>query len=207
MGIIQPRAYHREGIIRSWTVKGEELRRHFNLLHNKAQEALGPNPSCLTGSHCKYCETRHDCEAALKSGMALYEVASKPLRLDMKPKDMGTQLDIVNRAMEQLGFLKTAYEERISNELRKGGSVEGYTLSPRLGNKEWTVPIDQIVNLGKMLDIDLEKPHAVITPAQAIKKGMEKETVNSLSERKQGSVELVKKKDSVASRIFGNKGN
>jgi len=205
--IIQPRAYHREGIIRSWSVNGADLRKQANLLHNKAHEALGANPMCLTGSHCKYCETRHDCEAALNAGMSLFEVASTPIRTDMKPQEMGTQLDIVNRAIEQLGFLKTAYTERITNELKKGGTVEGYTLSPKLGNKEWVVPIDQVIGLGKMLEIDLEKPQAVITPAQAIKKGMDKATVNSLSERKQGSVELVKKKDSIASRIFGKKGN
>ena len=123
MTIVQPRAYHREGIIRTWTVNGAELRGHINKLHNKAHEALGPNPSCLTGSHCKNCETRHDCEAALKAAMNLYEVASQPLRLDMNMKDMGVQLDIVNRAIEQLGYLKTAYEERITAELKKGRSV------------------------------------------------------------------------------------
>ena len=206
MTIVQPRGYHREGPIRTWTVNGSELRRHINLLHNKAQEALGSNPMCLTGSHCKYCETRHDCEAALKTGLELYETAMNPVRTDMTFDDMGIQLDIVNRAIEQLGFLKTAYEGRISNELRKGGHVKGWTLSPKLGNKDWTVPVDQIANLGKMMDIDLLKPTSVITPAQAIQKGLDKDLVNSLSERKQGSVQLVKKGDSVASRIFNNKG-
>lgn len=205
ISIIQPRAYHREGPVRSWATKGTDLRRHVNMLHNKAHEALGNDPMCLTGGHCKYCETRHDCEAALKAGMSLFEVASKPIRTDMEMKDVGTQLDIVNRAIEQLEFLKTAYEERISNELRKGGSVTGWTLSPKLGRKQWNVSLDRVLNLGKMLDIDLEKPQEAITPAQAIGKGMDKAVVNSLSERKKGSVELVKKGDSVASRIFGKK--
>jgi hypothetical protein len=206
MTIVQPRGYHRDGKVRPWTVKGDELRRHVNLLHNKAQEALSDNTMCLTGSHCRYCETRHDCEAAHKFAMEMYEIAMKPIRLDMSFGDMSIQLDMVNRAIEQLGFLKTAYEERISNELRRGGYVAGWTLSPKLGNREWNVSSNQIANLGKMMGVDLVKPMSILTPAQAIKKGLDKETVNSLSERKQGSVQLVKKEDSVASRIFNKKG-
>ena len=74
-----------------------------------------------------------------------------------------------------------------------------------MGRRQWNVDLEQVINLGEMLGIDLKQPEAAITPTQALKKGMDKETVNSLSERKQGSIELVKKGDTVASRILSKK--
>lgn len=207
MTIVQPRAYHRDGPIRTWKTTGAELRAKVNMLHNKAQEALSGDTNCLTGSHCRYCEARHDCEAALNCGMDLYEVASKPIRTVMSFDDMGVQLDIIDRAIEQLGFLKTAYEQRITNELKQGGHVDGWSLSPKYGNLEWNVDLDQVLNLGKMMGVELEKPKAVITPRQAMDKGLDKDAVMALASRKKGTVKLTRKGDTVASKIFGKKGN
>ena len=39
--IAQPRAYHRDGIIRELAIKAIELLKYFDILHNNAREALG----------------------------------------------------------------------------------------------------------------------------------------------------------------------
>jgi hypothetical protein len=61
--IAQPRAYHREGPIRSWEFNYFAIRGLTRMRRDAAREALSPNPRAIPGDHCRDCRARHDCEA------------------------------------------------------------------------------------------------------------------------------------------------
>ena len=103
--IVQPRAFHRDGSIRQWTVKLSNLRGYFNILHSNAHIALSNDSIIRSGKHCRFCSARHACPAALQAGMTLYETAIKPVPIELSPQALGVQLLIIQRAIKQLEYL------------------------------------------------------------------------------------------------------
>ncbi len=60
--IVQPRAFHKGGHIRSWSIAPDTLVAWGQkVLKAKAAEAMGPAPKFIAGSHCKYCPYSAQC--------------------------------------------------------------------------------------------------------------------------------------------------
>lgn len=198
--IIQPRAYHRRGTIREWKFKASEARPYFNILSANAHEALGPNPVTRSGSHCRYCSARHNCETALRAGISLYDVASQPTPLNMSPAAVGVQLGIVKRAIKQLEGIETGLTEHAKHLLRSGQCVPGFNMQPKLGKEVWTSSNETVIALGESLGHDLRKK-GVKTPKQARDLGINADVIKQFTKR-EPSVELTQDDGSKARRIF-----
>jgi hypothetical protein len=169
--IVQPRAYHEDGPIRTWSVVASELRGMFNQLRDSAAVALGDNATFNTGTHCKNCPGRHTCPAASKASVDLYEAATsaKPSQLDAH--NMGLQLSIVERAHEHLTALRASYKEQIGHMLKSGESVSGWGVRERPCNLEWSKKDDDVYQIGDMMGLDLRKIKP-FTPKQALDAGL-----------------------------------
>jgi len=198
--IAQPRAFHRDGSVRNWTVKGSDLRGYFNTLTNHANAALSATAETHTGTHCRYCEARHACPAALKAGLDTYEVTGKPLPVELSVEAMGVQLSIIQRAKKQLEYLESGFEEQIKGKIRAGVSVPGWTVQEGLGREKWKVPVAEIISMGDMMGKDLRK-HEAITPKQAKKLGIDKSIIDVFIERPHTGLKLVAV-DNKAKRVF-----
>lgn len=202
--IVQPRAFHRDGPIREWVVKGSDLRGYFNTLSANAHEALGPNAVYRTGSHCKHCSGRHACPAALKAGLALYEVVTKPIPAELSPEAMGLQLSLIKRARKQLEYLESGFEEQLKSVVRGGTSVPGWMVEPKFGREKWNKPLEEVFALGDMLGHDLREPKA-ITPNAARKLGVDDAVITAYSIKPNSGVALVPDTGNKAKSIFGAK--
>ena len=77
MTIVQPRPYHEDGVIRSWTITIAELEAYRLALAAAAVVALLPNPTVQSGSHCRYCRARHACPAAHKAAMTAIDITGQ----------------------------------------------------------------------------------------------------------------------------------
>ena len=201
--IIQPRAYHRDGPIREWVVKGSDLRAHFNTLEMNAAEALGPNAICRSGSHCKHCSARHACEAVLTAGMLIYEVARQPIPFELSPTALGVQLLIIRKAKEKLNLLESGIEEQTMRVIKAGKIIPNFNLVQGKGNEKWTKPVAEILALGALYDKDLKKPDEAITPNQARQKGMDPDLIASYSDRPFTGLKLVEDNGNKAKLLFG----
>ena len=200
--IVQPRAYHRDGPIREWIVKLCDLRAYFNILHDNADIALGNNAIIRTGKHCRDCQARHACPAALKAGLGLYEVAMKPTPQDLTPFALGVQLLIVQRAIKQLEYVETGLKEQAKNVAKKS-VIPNFMLEMGTGNLVWNKPTTEIIALGTSLKIDLRNPKkAVITPTQAKKLGIDETVINAYSEKPKTGLKLVPDNGSKAKLLF-----
>ena len=205
--VIQPRAHHRDGIIREWVVKLSDLRGYFNILNAKAHEALGPNPILHTGSHCRFCSARHACAPALQAGVGLYEVAAKPVPLELSPLSLGVQLLIIKRAIKQLEYLESAYMERVKVTIKKGTLVPNWNMEHGRGKLAWNKPANEIIALGNLLGFDLKKPDAVKTPTQAKSLGIDDAVINAYSDKPRTGLMLVPDNGSKARKFFGDNNN
>lgn len=203
--IVQPRAYGKGGPVREWTVSnanaiGSDLRAMINVAHNSAQEALSGEAKATSGPHCKHCPARAHCPAALAGGSQLYDASVDPFALELSDESLGIQLQIVNEAMERLGALKTGYEELIEHKLRQGSVVPGWQLSQSRGSEVWTLPDEQVLRLGQLMDVNLiAKPK---TPNQARKLGLPPELVDASSEHRAGSLKLKPHNEKQLRKLF-----
>ena len=200
--IVQPRAFQRDGIVREWIIQASDLRSYFNILHGNAAEALGPNPICRSGSHCKNCSARHACDTALTAGFKLYEVATKPTPIELSPEALGVQYAIVKRAYKQLEYLESGLAEQAKGLIRSGANVPGWMLEQGVGREKWIKPIPEVVALGDMMGHDLRKPADVITPNQARKTGLDGDLVTAYTESPRTGLKLVPDDTNKAKQVF-----
>jgi len=199
--IAQPRAFHREGSIREWKVKGSDLRGYFNQLTCNAATALGPNATTNSGDHCKHCPARHACEAALTAGNRLFEAASKPTPVELSDEALGVQLALVKRARKQLEYLESGFEEQVAGRMRAGALVPGWSREDTYGRDKWVKPFDEVVAMGDMLGKDLRKKEA-ITPKQAIKLGVDEAVIKAYSSQPRTGVKIVPDNGNKAKQVF-----
>lgn len=200
--IAQPRAFHREGTIREWVVTASDLRAYFNTLNANAHEALGPNAKFRTGSHCKYCTGRHACPAALKAGLGMYEAVSKPVPVELSPDALGLQLSIVKRARKQLEYLESGFETQASALIKKGVMVPGWSVEQKIGRQKWDKPVEEVIALGYMLNLDLRKPVDAITPMQAKKLGIDDAVIMAYSTHPRTGLAIVPDNGNKAKQVF-----
>ncbi len=201
--IVQPRAYHAEGgPIREWAISLKEVSKYFSQLKGAAAKSLSEHAELKTGSHCRDCNARHACSAALKAGMGLYEVAAKPMPIELPPDAMGVQLGIVKRAIEALKLLETGYEEQVKQYVLRGESMPGWTTEETTGRRDWDKPIEEVIAMGEMMGQDLKKPQQAITPAQSIKLGIDTEVVMAYSSKKSTGIKVISDTSSKAKRVF-----
>lgn len=203
--IVQPRAFHREGPIREWVVMGSDLRPYFDELRTGAAESLGPNKTCRSGAHCRYCSGRHACDTALKAGVQLYEAAAAPAPVELSVEAVAVQYGIVQRARKQLEYLETGYEEQIQGLVRGGVNVPGWMVEPGVGRECWSKPAHEVAALGELYGVDVEKKD-LITPNQAKKKGIPEDVVKMYSEIPHRGMKLIADDGTIARKTFSRKG-
>lgn len=201
--VIQPRCYSAAKPIRTWETTLGGLSLEIGYLVPKAAQALGSDPQFQTGPHCRFCFPRFACPAALRAGVALYEEAGKIFDHELSPEALSVQIDITERAIEQLKALNSGYSEQAKRLLSSGKPVPGWSLKSSQGRESWTKPVNDVIKIGRLLGFDLNKP-SVKTPAQARKLGMDENIIRANSERGSNGFSLVKSED--PSRVFG-KGN
>lgn len=201
--IVQPRAHHRDGPIREWKVNASDLRSYFNILEMNAAEALSEKAVARSGSHCKHCTGRHACEAALKAGVKLYEVATQPMPLELSPEALGVQLAIVKRAAKQIEYLVSGFEEQAKGLIRSGVNVPGWITEQGVGREKWDKPVEEVIAMGDMMGYNLRKPEDVITPIQSKKLGIDEAVISAYSIKPNTEMKIVPDNINRVRQIFG----
>ena len=169
--IVQPFSYHSDGSVRVWKTTLGALLSYWEDLRIAARDALDGYPGLNTSHQCRRCHVRHACPAALEAGLGLYEVAMAPVAQHLPPSALGLQMQIVDRAMEQLKALMTGYEEQVKATIKSGTPVPGWCLQPTSGREKWAKKTEEVSAMGSLFGIELKKD-ALITPNQARKAGL-----------------------------------
>lgn len=200
--IVQPRAYHRDGVVRVWRASGFGLESLGEPLKRGAADGLSDNPTIRSGPYCKHCPGRHACSAALEGGVALYEASSHWLPAELSPQALGVQLTIIKRARKQLEYLETGYEAQVNSLVRSGTLVPGWSAETKVGKEKWDKPIAEVIQLGGILGHNLQKPPQAITPNAARKLGIDGAVINAYSSKPRVGIIVVPDNGDKAREIF-----
>jgi len=204
MRIVQPRAFHRQGPVRSWRVDLGDLRGYVRRLATAAAAACEPNPKATpTPSGCKHCKGRHACEALQREAYQAADLAQEAQALDLPPQALGLELRTLARAQALLDARVSGLEAQAVAQIKWGDLVPFWALEPSQGRKAWTASSDAVLAMGQLWGVDLAKPPEAITPTQAVKAGVPKDLIDAYSARQPGAVKLTADNGDKARQIFG----
>jgi hypothetical protein len=201
--IVQPRPFHSDGPVREWRVSGSDLRGYINRLSLAAHQAVSATPCTATGHHCRYCAGRHACptlDLAIYAGID-YIGQAQPEELSVGA--MAMEYKVLERIEVLIKSRKSAHESRMIGMIKAGESVPGYTIDYGSGHAKWNKPVGEIISLGQMMGLELVGEPTAITPAKALKLGLDPVLVKAYSERPVTGTKLVATAGSLANRVFG----
>lgn len=200
MTIVQPRCYGADKV-RSWTVKASELRGYANTLADAANRIEAGEMIATTGTHCRFCPGKLNCDAWLRSLGNAIDVSAEFSTINLSDAQLGASMDAVEQAFDRLDQAKDALEEQIKARLKAGHPVGLYGLEPTTGRAKWGRPIEEVKALGAMLGKKLTK-EVPITPNQAEKLGVDSSIIKAYSAPVQHGTKLTKFTQRKLERLF-----
>lgn len=203
--IVQPRAYHSQGPVRSWAFDAEDMRGLINIGHMQMEEALRPNPKGSTGSECLDCNGRHACALFQRSAQKALVESGRATPHLLSPAALSAELTIIRQSRKILEAREEALKVQALTSIKGGGLVPGYAVEHSPGRQRWKFPAAQVIAAAKLLNVDISKPPEALTPLQAIDAGLPEQMVRDLSDRPKSAATLVEDPGTKAMSIFGNK--
>lgn len=202
--IFQPRPYHRDGPLRTWSISIDEL----IALETKLSYTLcNPSDMLQTSQHCKHCPALKNlkCPAARMAEMNVIDVAETMHEdNEISNEVLSFNLDNLNRAMAMLKVRLEATEELAKHRIKAGQVVDNYSIAIAHGNSKWKEGIT--AETLKVLTGKELSTAKLVTPAEAKRRGVDKTTVDNLTERPMTGVKLERVAASKkAEKLFGNK--
>lgn len=220
-GLVQPRAFHRDGPVRRYTVNAGYLRTQVNEAFNKAQRAyrplesipLGPMPEAETGPHCIHCPARGICQTYQAATGSVVHYTGKMGRTAMEPNDVGVELAILLHAAQFLKGRIHALEAQAEAHLRAGKHVPLFCMEADGGGYKWLegVTVQELEAVAATCGLTIRNvitdPHSrkspVITPTQAIKAGIDAAVINQYAAKLPGAMKLARNSTAKAYKVFG----
>lgn len=201
--IVQPRAYHVQGPVRSWHLTTRELTPYRDRLQAAAALALSPTATCQAGEQCHYCSARHACKAAQQAAYFAIDYIGQAVPEVLSPEALAMELRTLRRMQDAIKFRLTGIEASATATMNAGGHIPGWSLQASTGRLGWDKPAADVFMLGDLMGIDLRAPVAPITPTQAKKAGIPADVLSAYSSAGKGAMQLVPTTDTLAARIFG----
>lgn len=203
--IVQPRAPHRDGPVRTWTTTIGALHTYWHQLDMAADEATSATPQLRPNPACRRCDARHECPALQVDAYRSAQVSAEAMPLALSDEALGLEIAHLTDAAERLKGRLSGLQAQADAALRGGRRVPGWTLEPGQTRLAWTVPVVQIKALGLMAGKPLvtEEP---ITPTQAralLKGTPHVAVVDAMSARPPAAMKLARDDGSEARRVFG----
>ena len=202
--IVQPRNYT-HGAVREWkTTVGEIHRIVAEVIAPRVALALGPNPPTVAGRHCIDCGARHLCKTLATADASILDFAGTAEPQELPNWAVGQELRMLKDAIKLLEARYTGLYEHASAAARTE-AIPHWGFEPGNGKYRWkddTKP-EHVAAVGDLMGVDIRKPMQLITPTQAIKKGIDATVISSYAHRPPGAMRLVPDDTIRTRKIFG----
>jgi len=166
--IVQPRADHAEGQIRTWKTTAKQLIFWgLHVLREAANTTRKPNANLAVGDHCKFCDAISICPEQEKYAI---EIAKSDFQSLPDPTSMSGKE--IARVMEASDVFKKWAEEAVGYalvQMQNGVEIPGYKLVKRKSNRKW-IDDASAENLLNSLIGEEAYNMKLISPTQAEKK-------------------------------------
>jgi hypothetical protein len=196
MGIVQPRAVHPDGPVRSYVIPVVDLLVFAtNKIKQTVEDIHAGRTSYKTGDHCRWCPIAGRCPALRERAMAVARTSFDAVGNIKTPPDVKTlsndELGAILDSYEVLTGWLQAVRSAATHSALQGRAVPGHKIVEKRGNRSWSSEeqvMDALLDAG-WDDKDFVKiKETIITPAQIeTKKKFRSDT--ALMERLGGLVE------------------
>lgn len=200
--IMQPRAYHADGPMRSHTLPIAEVVRRIVQLRLAAWEAVH-EPKAVTGAHCEHCPGRGYCEALRLDAMRSADVSMAVTPHELPPEALGIEALIVERAIERLEARRSGLQVQVMDAMSRGAQVPGWIAASTPGRERWTRSEAEMLAIGTLLDVPISK-QVLLTPKQARDEGLPPSVAAKFSERGPSKIKAVIDDGSLIRKVFGD---
>jgi hypothetical protein len=179
--VVQPRAHHRFGPIRTHVATPIELDYHFRFIKERAQRTFATAPAGICGNWCADCLNTTSCQALTHSiyeGFHLYEECGLGT---VKPGEMKDEFKFLCDLQARVKTRLNALEAEIEARMKSGEYLPELFLKPRFGNRTFCIPAATIEALtGKSAFKQVP-----VTPADLEKEGVADSVLNAVTTRPQ----------------------
>ncbi len=133
--IVQPRASHRDGSIRTYSYTKDEILDFGTDLIDAAHAALAPDAPLIAGDHCKFCKAAGVCSALRGNALAVAQDEFGAIKSvdDLTPEEIGAYMDKLPLVEEWIKSLR----RHAHTMLEAGTSVPGFKLVEKRPTRRW----------------------------------------------------------------------
>jgi len=133
--IVQPRASHRDGSIRTYSYTKAEILDFGTDLIDAAHAALAPDAPLIAGDHCKFCKAAGVCSALRGNALAVAQDEFGVIKSvdDLTPEEIGAYMDKLPLVEEWIKSLR----RHAHTMLEAGTSVPGFKLVEKRPTRRW----------------------------------------------------------------------
>lgn len=202
LGIYQPRAWHPEGIHRTWRLSVTELHRLASDIAAAGEKAQQPDALATPGSHCEYCKGRLECAALAQSLYSAYHVAERHEQGEMNADEIAKELIFLEKLKDLYDARRTAVEAEAMLRISNGEHIPGYGLKDRTGHRKFKVDamtVHMLTGVAPYKTVEM-------SPAEIEKAGADKKIVKDLTYSPVVGRKLDRFTDRDYGRMFRDKG-
>ncbi len=192
--IVQPRYFGSEGKIRKWELSFNELEYYKGQLIVVETEAMMEKPKLSPSSECLYCTARHACPALQSTTLNIADFSKTLSHDDLTSAQVGKELRFLLDVQELLKARITGLSHLAENMMSSGQRVPYFLLKPGRGSTVWRKSVTEILELAKLYGIDVQKPMDLVTPKQAVDKGLPEFILKEYAEFRPGELKLTEDK-------------
>ncbi len=165
--IVQPRAAHRDGTMRTWLVTRDELRELAAAIQVAALNAHAENPLCVVNETCGDCAVGHACRTNQAAGGHGIETSYDATPHELSPSELAYELSKLQAAAMHIEHRITGLSAQAESLIRRGKRVPGFSLERRATRKRWrdekTADIEQV---GRLFGVEVLEAPKLRTPAK-----------------------------------------
>lgn len=191
--IVQPRSFHREGVVREWSMAGRDLLPRINELRIAAAGNHADNPMCTAGSWCHDCPARHVCNTLAADSMLSLELSYDSTPLVLTPEQAGIELKRLEDAQHRLEGRITGLQATVESFIRNKQQVPGWMMGQKEGRLAWVEgAAERLPALAKLFKVDdAFNPPKPRTPTQ-LKSKFPQSVMDTLAQRTRSSLQLMR---------------
>lgn len=165
--IVQPRAAHHDGTVRTWRVGREELREQAVQLQQAALNAHVPDPLCTVNPACGNCGAAHACRTLQAAGGTGVDTSYESTPHELTPQQLGYELLKLMQAAEHMQYRINGLSAQADSIIMMGKRVPGFARERKATRYRWRdEKVPELEQLARLLGVDIHAPEKPRTPAQ-----------------------------------------
>lgn len=200
--VVQPRSYHPQGPVRTWKFFADDIRAEVNIAMQAAVAAVGSKPTTEAGAWCTDCPAVYVCTTVQSAGAVGITMAGRPEPHHLTGPALAYELMLLDKFLGIMEARQTGLQEQAKSMLARGEVIPGVSLERGQAKLYWhdDVSVDEVQMLGTVMGKNLLKPPELITPTQAINKGIAAEMIGVYAHRPLGKPKLTLDPDNINAR-------